>query len=326
MSSVPRAPRPTKHVGVVLPRNLPPQHIIPFARRAEELGFDELWVVEDLGFKGGIAQAATALAVTSHIHVGVGILPAAVRNAAFAAMEIATLAQLHPGRITVGIGHGMPDWIRAIGAWPASPITLLTEYADALRALLQGDPGPRKGRYVNVEGLVLTELPRVVPPIVLGVRGPKSLAVAGTHADGIVLAEPATPGYVASARVTAGLPDSAHLVSYDLAAVADTPASALATVRPALAVLREADWLPHLVGSPYADEVLTLANTVENPADFARRLSDECVAAFSLAGTASEVRAKIAARHDAGSTSVVMFPTGRDPLADLESLSRALTS
>jgi 5,10-methylenetetrahydromethanopterin reductase len=174
------APHTTKHVGVVLPRDLPAEQVIPFARRAEELGFDELWVVEDLGFKGGIAQAATVLAVTSRIHVGVGIL--AVRNAAFAAMEIATLAQIHPGRVIVGIGHGMPDWIRAIGAWPASPITLLTEYADALRALLRGAPGPPKGRYVNVEGVVLTELPGIVPPIVLGVRGPKSLAVARADA------------------------------------------------------------------------------------------------------------------------------------------------
>jgi 5,10-methylenetetrahydromethanopterin reductase len=320
------APHTTKHVGVVLPRDLPAEQVIPFARRAEELGFDELWVVEDLGFKGGIAQAATVLAVTSRIHVGVGILPAAVRNAAFAAMEIATLAQIHPGRVIVGIGHGMPDWIRAIGAWPASPITLLTEYADALRALLRGAPGPPKGRYVNVEGVVLTELPGIVPPIVLGVRGPKSLAVAGSHADGVVLAEPATPEYIASARATAGLPDSARLISYDLAAVADDRAFALAAIRPALAVLMEADWLPHLVDSPYAEEVRALAHACTDPADFVRRLSEDCVAAFSLAGTPDDVRAKIAARHAAGSTSVVMFPTGEDPLAGLTGLSRALVS
>jgi 5,10-methylenetetrahydromethanopterin reductase len=281
-------------------------------------------VVEDLGFKGGIAQAATVLAVTAHIHVGVGILPAAVRNVAFAAMEIATLAQLHPGRITIGIGHGMPRWIRSIGAWPASPLTLLTEYADALRALLRGEPAPAQGRYVDVAGLILDELPEIVPPIVLGVRGPKSLALAGTHADGIVLAEPAAPDYIASARSAAQLAGDAQVITYDLAAVADNRSAALAEVRTALAVLQEPDWLPHLAGSPFADEVVALARSSRNADEFAAHLPEDVIAAFSLAGTPETVRVGIAARHAAGSTSVVMFPTGHDPLADLETLSRVL--
>lgn len=313
------------NVGVVLPRDLPPQQIVPFAQRAESLGFDELWVVEDLGYKGGIAQAATVLAVTSRITVGVGIMPAAVRNAAFAAMEVATLAQLHPGRVTVGIGHGMPGWLRSVGAWPASPLTLLAEYADALRTLLSGAPGPSKGRYVDVEGLVLHELPTVVPPIVLGVRGPKSLALAGDHADGIVLAEPAMPIYVARSRAAAApAAQSPLVVSYDLASVADDRQLALDAVRPSLAVLREPDWHPHIVGAPFAEELVALAREVSDPDEFLRRLPEEWVSELTLAGTPEEVRRKIADRHAAGSTTVVMFPTSRDPLGELHSLARTL--
>src|SRR5690349_17446064 len=110
--------------GVMLPRDLHASSVLDFARRADELGFDELWVVEDLGFRGGIAQAGAVLAATSRIVVGIGILPAAARNAAFAAMELGTLAQLFPGRLIAGIGHGMPDWMRQVGAWPRSPLTL----------------------------------------------------------------------------------------------------------------------------------------------------------------------------------------------------------
>ncbi|HEV7949366.1 MAG TPA: LLM class flavin-dependent oxidoreductase, partial [Glaciihabitans sp.] len=99
----------SRDVGVMLPRDLPANEVIAFARRAEGLGFDEVWVVEDLGFRGGIAQAAAVLASTTHVTVGVGILPAGARNVAFAAMEIATLEELFPGRVVVGIGHGMPD-------------------------------------------------------------------------------------------------------------------------------------------------------------------------------------------------------------------------
>lgn len=186
-------------VGVMLPRDLPVDEILGYAQRAEELGFDELWVVEDLGFRGGVAQAGAVLARTSRITVGIGILPAGARNAAFAAMELATLAQLFPGRVIAGIGHGMPDWMRQVGAWPASPLTLLEEYTVAVRTLLRGEPGPAAGRYVKVEGVVIGEKPQVVPPVVLGVRGPRSIAVAGRVSDGVLLAEPAAPPYVESA-------------------------------------------------------------------------------------------------------------------------------
>ncbi|MET0773833.1 MAG: LLM class flavin-dependent oxidoreductase, partial [Candidatus Limnocylindrales bacterium] len=75
-------------IGVMLPRDLPATQVLEFARRAERLGFDEVWVVEDLGFRGGIAQAGAVLASTERIIVGIGILPAGARNAAFAAMEL----------------------------------------------------------------------------------------------------------------------------------------------------------------------------------------------------------------------------------------------
>jgi alkanesulfonate monooxygenase SsuD/methylene tetrahydromethanopterin reductase-like flavin-dependent oxidoreductase (luciferase family) len=52
-----------------------------------------------------------------------GIIPAAARNVAFTAMEIATLAGLYPGRLTVGVGHGMPGWLDQAGARPSSPLT-----------------------------------------------------------------------------------------------------------------------------------------------------------------------------------------------------------
>ena len=100
------APNPS--VGVMLPRDLPAAQVLPFARSAEDLGFDELWVVEDLGFRGGFTQAAAVLGATARIRVGIGILPAAVRNPVYAAMEIATLEQLFPGRTDVGIGQ--PVW------------------------------------------------------------------------------------------------------------------------------------------------------------------------------------------------------------------------
>ncbi|SFR70513.1 Flavin-dependent oxidoreductase, luciferase family (includes alkanesulfonate monooxygenase SsuD and methylene tetrahydromethanopterin reductase) [Agromyces sp. CF514] len=315
-------------VGVLLPRDLPIDQVLPYARRAEELGFDEVWLVEDLGFRGGLAQTGAVLAATERITVGVGILPAGARNAAFTAMELNTLALMFPGRFVAGIGHGMPAWMRQVGAWPKSTLTLLGEYTTAVRALLRGEPGPAAGRYVDVEAVELVEPAPVVPPVILGVRGPKSLAVAGATADGVVLAEPAAPPYIAAAieQVRSGATDATAplVVTYDVAAVDADPAAALARVRPGLAWYGEPDWAPHLVGQPFAEDLARLRATCSSPEEFARRLPDEWVAELALVGTAEQVRERIAARHAAGATSVVLTPVGDDRLGELERFAEVL--
>jgi 5,10-methylenetetrahydromethanopterin reductase len=308
-------------VGVMLPRDLPVDQVLPFARAAEAHGFDELWVVEDLGFRGGIAQAAAVLASTERIIVGIGILPAGARNAAFAAMELATLAQLFPLRLIAGIGHGMPTWMRQVGAWPASPLTLLSEYSVALRTLLRGEPGPAAGRYVQVEGVVIEEAPAVVPPVVLGVRGPRSLEVAGRVADGVNLAEPATPDYVASALAQAGRVAGAsgfEVITYDLAVVDDDTAVARARVRPALAPIGEPDWAPHIAPMPFASELARHRAAAPSADAFA------WVVALSVDVSAVRVRERMTARYAAGATSSVLIPVGLDRLAALDELARAL--
>ncbi len=85
-------------IGVVIPPGIPDGDFVGYVREAERLGFDEVWVVEDCFLRGAFAQAATILATTSSLGVGLGIIPAAARNVAFAAMEIATLAGLYPGQ------------------------------------------------------------------------------------------------------------------------------------------------------------------------------------------------------------------------------------
>jgi alkanesulfonate monooxygenase SsuD/methylene tetrahydromethanopterin reductase-like flavin-dependent oxidoreductase (luciferase family) len=311
----------------MLPRDVPATQVLGFARRAEQLGFDEVWVVEDLGFRGGIAQAGALLASTERIVVGIGILPAGARNAAFAAMELATLAQLFPGRLIAGVGHGMPAWMRDVGAWPESPLTLLREFTVALRTLMRGEPGPAGGRYVRVEGVVIEEMPEVVPPVVLGVRGPKSLAVAGEVADGVNLAEPATPAYISTAFAQTGrsLGDPGfEVIAYDLAVVDDDADRARARVRPALAPIGEPDWAPHIAPLPFATGFARHREASDSPKSFAATLPAAWVDALTLAGTSDEVRARIAARRAAGATSSVLIPVGHDRLAVLEELARVI--
>jgi 5,10-methylenetetrahydromethanopterin reductase len=150
-------------IGLSVPPQLAPAGLPAYARRAESAGFDELWLAEDCFFAGGIAAVSAALSSTHRLAVGLGIMPAVARNAAFTAMEIAALAKLYPARLIVGLGHGMADWMRQIGAYPRSPLTALAEYLQAIRALLAGEPVSVAGDYVRLDGVRLDYPPAHVP-------------------------------------------------------------------------------------------------------------------------------------------------------------------
>ena len=65
-------------LGVVFRPQLPPERLRPVAEAADEAGLDELWLWEDCFLESGIASAAAALAWTSRLTVGVGLLPVAL--------------------------------------------------------------------------------------------------------------------------------------------------------------------------------------------------------------------------------------------------------
>jgi alkanesulfonate monooxygenase SsuD/methylene tetrahydromethanopterin reductase-like flavin-dependent oxidoreductase (luciferase family) len=127
-------------------------------------------------------------------------MPAVFRNPVASAMEIATLARLHPGRFIAGFGHGVPAWMEQIGALPAKPVRALEEVALTVRRLLAGERVTLAGDHVHVTDAQLLQPPAEIPPVVLGVRRPLGLRAAGRSADGTILAEPAPPEYIRWAR------------------------------------------------------------------------------------------------------------------------------
>ena len=188
-------------VGIVARPQLPPEQLPTAARVAEEAGVDDLWLWEDSFWSGGLVTSAAALAATSTLRVGLGLMPAPLRNPALAAMEVAALGRLHPGRFVAAFGHGVREWMQSAGAAVESPLTLLREYATAVRALLHGDEVTTAGRYVRLDAVRLSMPPArgAVPPVLLGANGPKALRLAGEIADGVVLGDAPTPDAVASA-------------------------------------------------------------------------------------------------------------------------------
>lgn len=186
--------------GILFRREHAPEKLVGFAKKAEQAGFDEIWVTEDCFYTGGIASAAVALANTSTIAVGVGILPAVVRNPVFTAMEIATLSRIYPGRFLPGLGHGVERWMQQIGEFPASQLTALEEIVFTVRELLAGKRVDYDGKQVHLSQTKLIHPPVQIPPVYLGVRGPKSLALSGRMTEGTILAEYSSPAYVSWAR------------------------------------------------------------------------------------------------------------------------------
>ena len=163
-------------LGLAYVPTLPPERLRSIAVAVEEAGLDELWVWEDCFKESAIASATAALAWTSRLTVGIGLMPAPLRNVAVCAMEVAMLARMFPGRLIAGVGHGVQDWMGQVGARVASPLTLLEEYAGALRRLLGGERVSVAGRYVTLDGVALDWPPDIVPPLMLGGAGPKSLS------------------------------------------------------------------------------------------------------------------------------------------------------
>ena len=75
------------NVGMCFDRSLPAPFVVEVAETLEEAGVDQLWVIEDCFYTAGISLAATALARTEWLTVGLGIVPAVARNPAVTAME-----------------------------------------------------------------------------------------------------------------------------------------------------------------------------------------------------------------------------------------------
>ncbi|MFJ2232442.1 LLM class flavin-dependent oxidoreductase [Streptomyces sp. NPDC087859] len=269
-------------LGAVFRPQLPPERLRDIARLADDAGLEQLWLWEDCFREGGVSTAAAALAWSERVRIGVGLLPVPLRNVAITAMEVASLHRMFPGRAIVGVGHGVQDWMGQVGARVESPVTLLREYLDALRALLRGERVSVEGRYVRLDDVALDWPPAEAVPVFAGATGPRSLRLAGEAADGTILTA-GTPAdgvrrarrLVDEGRESAGRTDPHQVVVYLLAA---TGVDAAARLRAEL-----------------ADEGL---------AD---------VPDLGVAGDAGAVAKAVERLAEAGADTVILQPTGDEP-------------
>lgn len=308
---------PTTSYGLCFHREEPAASVIARARAAEDAGFDEFWLIEDCFYTAGISLAATALAVTSNIDVGVGIMPVVARNPAVTAMEIATLAQIAPGRFHAGMGHGVQAWMRQMSAFVSSPLTVLEETFDAVQRLLAGERVTVNGRYVTLDDVALDQPPAQKPLVSAGVRGPKSLEIAGRLADGTILADFVNPEYVRFVRKIVG--DDHRITVF--ASLAMGPTEVHREIREGMAgYLAEVAGAPtgppiSLRMAPFFEELATQAEST-SWFEAAARMPAEWLTQICAFGTPTQAAGYVASLVAAGADAVTFFPNPEESLED----------
>lgn len=286
-------------------RSLPAPFVVEVAEALEAAGVDQLWVIEDCFYTAAISLAAAALARTESLTVGIGILPSVARNPAVTAMEIATLAQLAPGRLLAGIGHGVQEWMGQMGARTPSPLTTLDEAITIVRRLLHGETVTFDGQVFSMNDVTLDAPPDDPPPVLAGVRGPRSLALAGRVADGVVLAEGAGPTYVRDAIERAGSPEPFRISVFTALAVGDDGREMRRIMAPFVAGLLDGT-NPAPEAHPHVEEIRErhTARGVDGIAD----MPAEWWIELGAIGTFDDAVRHAEALADAGAHDVTFFP------------------
>jgi 5,10-methylenetetrahydromethanopterin reductase len=172
------------------------------------------------------------------------------------------------------------------------------------------------GRHVRLDDVCLDHVPVVAPPVFTGVRGARSLRLSGEIADGTVLAELSSPGYVSWARSridegrrTAGRVDDHRLTVYTQLDIGDDGRGE--TRRLAADVLR-ADGPAAGVDDQLTEHVRTLLTAIDDDQALRDAIPDAYLDHLCVSGPPDDCAAGIRALHQAGADAIVLMPS-RDP-------------
>jgi 5,10-methylenetetrahydromethanopterin reductase len=301
---------------------------------AEDLGYKRAWLYDTPQQSPDVWMVlALAAAKTSRISLGPGVLIPSLRHPMVNAAATATLDALAPGRVAVGFGTGFSGR-RAMG-YGAMTWASVLRYIDAYTALLRGETIEWEGakmRMLHPDGSAPARPIEV--PILLSAFGPKGCEIAkerGYDLFGLPGRFPANTFERVSATtwgtvrgdsdiagsehdmetIGAGVSLAYHL-TYEFGgpdAVAGMPGGEawLAVINQAPADVR------HL--TVHNNHLLTM-----NDADRAAWNAGGSVMIdqMAVAGTAEEVRAKVAGLGELGVTEICYQPMGDDIAGELE--------
>ena len=213
--------------------------LLALAERAEQLGYDSVWVGDSLLARPRhepITLLAAVAGRTRRVKLGTAVLLPMLRNPVLLAHQVATLDQVSSGRVILGVGiaSDVPNIraeFRAAGVPFEKRVGTLMEGIRLCKALWTGKPVDWDGRW-HVEQGVIGPTPHQPggPPIWGGGSAPAALQRAGRHFDGWFPTGPDAKRWgeqwrevQAIAREAGRQPDALEAAVYLTLAVDDNP-------------------------------------------------------------------------------------------------------
>lgn len=172
--------------------------LLAMALRAEAIGFDTLWIADELlwraedgqphrGAWDGISMAGAAAASTSRIKVGTWVMSALHRNPGIIAKTAETLDEISGGRFVFGLGagHEWPGQARFFGLPEDRIFARFDEALQIIVPLLRRGHADFEGEFHAARDLPQQPVgprPNAIP-LLIGGNGPKGQRHAALHAD-----------------------------------------------------------------------------------------------------------------------------------------------
>jgi alkanesulfonate monooxygenase SsuD/methylene tetrahydromethanopterin reductase-like flavin-dependent oxidoreductase (luciferase family) len=284
-------------------------------RKAEETGYSHAWFIDSqILWQDCFVYMTSALAATGRIVVGTAVTNPYTRHVTTTASAFATLAELHPGRLELGIGRG-DSAVRTMGLNPVKT-SFLKESIPLLRDLMAGRHVTLNGADVHFRWL--HEDAGV--PIMMSATGPKNLRLAGSLADRVMLYVGVNETSVAWAmeHVRAGAegagrdPDAIRFSLLTAMWVGDDQQEAWDRCRwaPAACANHIADTMRRNPAHDMPEQMTRLpasreeydyyAGHLSSEADHTAYLTGELIDDFALAGSADKVRGVVRRLFDQG--------------------------
>jgi len=230
--------------GITFKGDIDPKRVISLCRQAEVAGFTYAWFFDShVLWQDCYTYIATAMSHTDRMHFGPCVTNPGVRDWTVAASIFATLNNLSGGRMEVGLGRGDSSR-RVLGKKPLTVETMV-EYADSVRALIRGEHIDYEGQDVQ-----FTWSQRDIP-IWIAAYGPKALAAAGAHAEGLIiqLADPWLVKWFADQAIEAGKAAGRDMSKFKVMSAAPVWVGDIEKAR------AQTRWFPAMVGNHVADLV-----------------------------------------------------------------------
>jgi len=317
-------------LGIYLQDAHPIAEAMEYATYAEQRGFDAVWQADSRLVRDAVVPMAAFATCTDRVRIGSGVVDCWTRNPARLASTFSTLDDLAPGRMILGIGAWWEPLASKVGVERRRPLTAMREIVEAVRALLADETVTYQGEFVHLDGVELDYVyqerrPKDVP-IYIGATGDRMLELTGEIADGVVLNYLVSPEYnrramdrLADGAARAGRSvDDLDRPQLVVCSVAETRAEALDGAR--LMVTQYLGQQPHIMKASGVPEslleeigrVLTWPATHEQVEAASKLVPDDVVQMICAAGTADEVREKVAQYMADGCTCPILYPLGPD--------------